>query len=401
MTITCADCGSTQVLPELPPRSVAECHRCDRVLDRRAVTSLGTSLVASAGVLLLLPLAALLPFLQSTIRNLVFEESRLISSVAVIYREIWFPFAFGFLFFAIVFPALRALALVVVLGALRMGRRPRLLGRLFRWNQELRIWSMTDVVAVAGVATYFRAAVPADVEVLPGGWLFLAVAGLALVSDLTLDHRRVWNAILPDDAAPTGGPVASCRVCELTAAERRTGQPCPRCGATLDEDARRWLVPSIVAVAAAVPLAWPAYEYAVMVNDRLTGVWEHTIWGTVELLAEQGFWLLGLVVLVAGVLVPAVEIAGFAWLLARVRFPTRRGLVGRTRFYRLLRALCRWPMVIPFIAATAAPIVDFPGIDDIIAGPGATPFFLLVGLLVLTVRLFEPRLMWQAAGAAP
>lgn len=400
MTITCADCGSTQLVPELPRGSVAECHRCDRVLDRRAATHLGVSLVAATGVLCLLPLAALLPFLQSTIRNLVFDESRLISSVPVIYREVWFPFAFGFLFFALVFPALRALALVVVLGALRMGWTPRLLGRLFRWNQELRIWSMTDVVAVAGIATYFRAAVPADVEVLPGGWLFLVVAVLALVSDLALDHRRVWNAILPDRPVAPGRRVASCRVCELAAAERRAGQPCPRCGAILDEDARRWLVPSIVAVAAAVPLAWPAYEYAVMVNDQLTGVWELTILGTVRLLAEQGFWLLGLVILAAGVVVPVLEIAGFAWLLARVRFPTRRGLVGRTRFYRLLRALVRWPMVIPFIAATAAPIVDFPGIDDIIAGPGATPFFLLVGLLILTVRLFEPRLMWQAAGVA-
>lgn len=400
MTITCADCGSTQLVPELPPKSVAECHRCDRVLDRRAVTSLPVSLVASTGVLILLPLAALLPFLQSTIRNLVFEESRLISSVAAIYREVWFPFAFGFLFFAIVFPMLRALLLVVVLGTLRLGRPHRVLGHLFRWNQELRIWSMTDVVAVAGVATYYRAAVPAQVEVLPGGWLYAAVAGLVLVADLALDHRRVWTAILPDAAAPPAGRVASCRVCELTAAKGRAREPCPRCGALLDEDARRWLVPSTVAVAAAVPLAWPAYEYAVMVNDRLTGLWEHTILGTVELLTERGFWVLGLVILFAGVVVPVVEIAGFAWLLARVRFPSRRGLVGRTRLYRLLRGLVRWPMVIPFIAATAAPIVDFPGIDDIFAGPGATPFFLLVGLLILTVRLFEPRLMWQAAGAA-
>ena len=401
MTITCADCGSTQVVPELPRGSVAECHRCDRVLDRRAATSLRVSLVTATGVLVLLPLAALLPFLQSTIRNLVFDESRLITSVPVIYREVWFPFAFGFLFFALVFPLFRALTLVVVIAALRLRWRPRFLGYLFRWNQELRVWSMTDVVAVAGVATYFRAAVPADVEVLPGGWLFLVVAALALVSDLTLHHRRVWQAILPDRPVPPGRRVASCRVCELAAADARAGEPCPRCGATLDEDARRWLVPSIVAVAAAVPLAWPAYEYAVMVNDRLAGVWEHTILGTFELLAEQGLWLLALVILVAGVVVPALEIAGFAWLLARVRFPARRGLVGRTRVYRLLRALARWPMVIPFIAALAAPIVDFPGIDDIIAGPGATPFFLLVGLLILTVRLFEPRLMWQAAGAAP
>jgi uncharacterized paraquat-inducible protein A len=54
-------------------------------------------------------------------------------------------------------------------------------------------------------------------------------------------------------------------------------------------------------------------------------------------------------------------------------------------------------MIIPFIAAIAAPIVDYQGIDDIVAGPGATPIFLLVVFLMLALRLFNPRLMWKAA----
>jgi uncharacterized paraquat-inducible protein A len=55
-------------------------------------------------------------------------------------------------------------------------------------------------------------------------------------------------------------------------------------------------------------------------------------------------------------------------------------------------------MIIPFIAAIAAPIVDFRGIDDIVAGPGATPLFMLITLIMLAMRLFEPQLMWKTAG---
>ena len=165
-------------------------------------------------------------------------------------------------------------------------------------------------------------------------------------------------------------------------------------------DLARRFVPALIALAAALPLTLPAYLYAVMVNDRLTGVWEHTILGTVRLIAEGGYWPLALVLLVAGVVVPMLELVGFSWLLARVRFPERSGLVRRTRAFRALRELVRWPMVIPFVAATATPIVNFPGIDDIIAGPGATPFFLLIVMIMLTVRIFEPRLMWKAAGEA-
>jgi uncharacterized paraquat-inducible protein A len=73
----------------------------------------------------------------------------------------------------------------------------------------------------------------------------------------------------------------------------------------------------------------------------------------------------------------------------------------RTRFYRLLERLVRWPMILPFIAAIAAPIVDFRGIDDIVSGPGATPLFALIALLMFGIRMFEPKSMWRTAGVAP
>jgi len=346
----------------------------------------------------LLPPAVFLPLMDSTIRNLVFDESRLVSSVPVIYSEVWFPFAFGFLFFAFLFPAIRALLLVVVLGSLRWGWKIWQRGRIFRWSEELRLWSMTDVVVMAGAIAYFRASVPAEVDVRVGAWCYIAVALLFFITDRTLDRRAVWNAILPDAPSVPHRHIASCDACEMAVASRRPGDPCPRCGATLDRDVTRRFTPALGAVAAAIPLALPAYGAAIMVNDQLRGALEHTVAGTIQLLADRGYWQIGAVVLLAGIAIPFLELAGLIWLLARVRFPKRDGLVLRTRTYRVLRRLVRWPMVIPFIAAIAAPIVDFRGIDDIVAGPGATPLFMLITMIMLAVWLFEPKLMWKTAG---
>jgi paraquat-inducible protein A len=192
---------------------------------------------------------------------------------------------------------------------------------------------------------------------------------------------------------------ASCTVCELTLGpEYENTRVCPRCGAALGASLMLHFLPSATAVAACIPLFPPAYSFAVMVNDRITGVWEHTILGTVQMLADYGQWEFGLVVLDTGVLMPLIVLVMFLWLLLRVPFPSHHGLVRRTRAYRTLKRLVRWPMIIPFIAAIAAPIVDFRNIDDIVAGPGATPFFALIVLLMIAVRTFEPRLMWMAAG---
>ncbi|HEV7485404.1 MAG TPA: paraquat-inducible protein A [Thermoanaerobaculia bacterium] len=398
MTITCADCGSTQVVPELTERGVVECHRCDRVLARRTGAGIDGSLALSATILLLLPPAVVLPLMASTIKQLVFGESRLVTSVPVIYSEVWFPLAFGFLFFAFLFPEVRALLQVIVLGAVRFGWHIPNRGQLFRWSEELRIWSLTDVVVIAGVVAYFRASISATVQIGIGAWTYLLVAIFSITADRLLDRRAVWHAIMPDRHAPRGTEIVSCDVCEMTMTNRRSGDACPRCGETLDHRiAPRW-IPAVAAIGAAVPLCFPAYAGSIMINQQLTAFLEHTVFGTVQMLADRGYWQFGVVVLVAGVAIPVVELIGMMWLLGHVRFPNTKGLVRRTRLYRVLHRLVRWPMIIPFIAALAAPIVDFKGIDAIETGPGATPLFAVIALIMLAVRLFEPRMMWKTAG---
>src|SRR3712207_7695171 len=58
-------------------------------------------------------------------------------------RSTLFPYTT--LFRSFLFPALRALFQIVVLGSLRFGWNIWQRGRIFRWSEELRIWSMTDV----------------------------------------------------------------------------------------------------------------------------------------------------------------------------------------------------------------------------------------------------------------
>lgn len=386
-------------MPTLSSRATAWCHRCGRILGRHVIPGgLDVALACSAAMFVLLPPAVFLPLMDSTIKNLVFEESRLVSSVPVIYSEVWFPFAFGFLFFAFLFPALRALLLTVVLTSVRWKLKVPQRGRIFRWAEELRSWCMTDVVVIGGAVAYLRASIPAQVEVRVGAICYLAVAVLAFITERTLDRRAIWNAILPDHVEPPEGEVVSCGFCEMVVGTLEPGSPCPRCGATLNPNVARRFAPALGAIAAAIPLTLPAYSFSVIVNDQLAAVLEHTVIGTVQLLADRGYWQFGVIVLLAGIVIPIVELVGMLWLLARVRFPEPTGLVRRTHVYRVLQRLVRWPMIIPFIAAIAAPIVNFRGIDDIVAGPGATPLFMVIVLIMVAMRLFEPRLMWKTAG---
>lgn len=376
----------------------AECERCDRLLGRGTSGGSDLTLVCAIAVFILLPPAVFMPLMDSTIKNLVFQESRLVSSVSEIYSEVWFPLAFGFLFFAFLIPAIRALFQIVALGSLRFGWKLPQRGRVFRWSEEMRVWGMTDIVVIAGLVAYGRASIPADVSIGIGAWCYLFVAVLVFAGDRALDRRAIWNSILPDAETFPDRDLPSCDTCELAVTSRRAGDACPRCGESLAHSVPQRFIPALAAIVTAIPLCLPAYAASVMINQQLTGVVESTVLGTIQLLADKGAWHIGVIVLLAGIVIPVVELAGMMWLLARVRFPESNGLVLRTRVYRVLHHLIRWPMIIPFIVVIAAPIVDFRGIDDIVSGAGATPFFLVIALTMLAVRLFEPRLMWKTAG---
>src|SRR2546428_3885394 len=221
MTVTCSHCRSSPVNPPHAPGASGECHRSDHQLARRSETGTAITLACAIAICILLPPAIFLPLMSSTIKNLVFGESLLVSSVPVIYGQVWFPFAFGFFFFALLFPWIRALLQIVVLVAKKIPQR----GRIFRFSEELRLWSMTEVVVIAGVVAYYRASVSAEVGVQVGAVCYMAVAFFAFIGDHSLDRRSVWNSILPDTSTYPDRHFASCDVCELAASARRPGDP--------------------------------------------------------------------------------------------------------------------------------------------------------------------------------
>jgi paraquat-inducible protein A len=71
--------------------------------------------------------------------------------------------------------------------------------------------------------------------------------------------------------------------------------------------------------------------------------------------------------------------------------------VLRTKIHRVLADINPWSFTDPFIVALTIPLLSYPGIADVNAGPGALPFALVVVLTMLASRYFDTRLMWDAA----
>jgi paraquat-inducible protein A len=54
-------------------------------------------------------------------------------------------------------------------------------------------------------------------------------------------------------------------------------------------------------------------------------------------------------------------------------------------------------MVDPFVIGCAAPVLDYSELLHGGAGPAALPFTIVVVLTIVSAKVFDPRLMWDAA----
>jgi paraquat-inducible protein A len=392
--VACPDCGAAQRIGFLGGNTDAFCWRCDGTLERAAGRSAAASLACTAAGLLMLFPGNVLPLMRSHLLGASFDAYAIDGAVAY-WQDGWPLMAVFVGVLVVVIPFVRSAMLVAVLGSLYFGHRRRWQGSVFRYAEELRLWSMAGVYCLAGIVTYSRLAAEIEADVLTGGWCFISAALLLLLGDALLDKRRIWQAIRPD--VPALNDALGCETCHLLVPASMDGTYCPRCGAALDRRKPDSLRRTAALTAAALVL-YPAGLLIPMTRAVQPGglVQMNVLDGVAELF-RHGFWYLGIVLFTVSVAIPVLKLLVLGWMMLRVRYPRAKGLVLRTKIYRVIREINRWSFVDPFIVALTAPLMAYPGIADVRTGAGALPFALVVVLTMLASHCFDSRLMWDAA----
>lgn len=399
MLVACSDCGTPQWIGAAPRTADARCLRCGKALERAAGRSAGAALACvSAGLILLVP-ANLWPVMRSSLYGPSIE-TRVIDGAVAFWNDGWPVTALFVAGFVVALPFARAAMLVAVLGALGLGHRARWQGRLFRYAEAMRIWSMPEVYLLAALVTYGRIAAQIEVSIEPGGWCFLAAVVLLLIGDASLDRRRVWHEIHAGPRLGQSSGRLGCDACQLLLGEVPADGRCPRCARPLRHRKPQATSRTLALVVAALVLAPPAFLLPMTQTVRLGTVVERNILDGVSELFGRGFWYLGIVIFTASIAIPVAKLAGLLWFTLRIRHPRPEGLVVRTRTHRLIHEINRWSFTDPYIVALTAPLMAYPGIADVHAGPGVLPFALVVVLTMLASQGFDSRLMWDAAGRA-
>src|SRR3546814_188949 len=126
----------------------------------------------------------------------------------------------------------------------------------------------------------------------------------------------------------------------------------------------------------------------------------HTILGGVVELWRMGSWDLALIVFVASVVVPITKLLALMVLMVKHRWQGDIVQRQRTRLYELIEFIGQWSMLDVFVVILMTAMVNFPGISQVIAGPGAVSFGVVVIFTMLAAMSYDPRRGWDLRAAS-
>ncbi len=398
--VACRHCDALHAFTQIEPGARANCTRCGYALYRRSRFSLTFWAALTITALCVFAIANLYPLARLTILG----KSLDVTFVGAL----WLTWSQGHHILSIMtglvgfwLPLTQLCFLAWALFCLRQRRLPPDFSYALRIYSQVGPWSMVPVLMLGIFVAIVKFSGLALLEPDAGIWAF-GILTFLLTALSRLDARWLWaraeEAGLAPVARDTGAPpemLAACHACGFVQPKPEASAPCLRCGHTVhkrkpDMHVRVWAL----LVAAAVVYV-PANVLPMMEIRSTLGSSKHTILGGVIELWRLGSWDLAVIVFVASVVVPITKLIALVLLLLGRRWRGWGVQRQRTRLYELVEFIGQWSMLDVFVVILMTAMANFPGVSQIIAGPAAASFGMVVVLTMLAAMSYDPRTGWD------
>ncbi|KAA0911444.1 paraquat-inducible membrane protein A [Pusillimonas sp. ANT_WB101] len=401
--IGCSQCGTIHERVRLENGAVAACRRCGAELYRQSILTLTSWLALVVTGLVVFAIANLYPIATLRLQGLVVEAS--------LPQALYLTWQQGHRTLSIMtglagfwMPLTQLVLVFWALSAVRSGRLPMDFSagmRLLKWCEP---WSMIPVLMLGVLVAMVKFSGIASLTVGPATWAF-AVLAFIMTALSRMSAHHLWHyaedaglVVVSGEGGVRQG-VAQCETCGYLqpAGEASTDAGCQRCGAQVHLRKPHMFARVWALIIAACVVYIPANVLPVMGIRTPTGVSEHTILGGVIEFWRLGSWDLALIVFVASVVVPGTKLLVLILLMLRRRWNGASIQRQRTRQYEFINFIGHWSMLDVFVVILMTTMADFPGVSQVVAGPGAASFGMVVVLTMLAAASYDPRRGWDTA----
>ena len=193
----CHSCGRLETV------EVRHCPVCETPLHLRKPASLERTVALTLGATLLYFPANLLPVLriQSSLKGE--QQNTILSGVAQFWHDGDYPVALIIFTASVVIPLLKVLSIIALCVAVRSGRSPQAMTRLYRATEYVGRWSMVDVFVVAILVGVVQLGSVLQIEPGSGAFAFAGVVVLTMLAAHSFDPRLIWDAAAAQGHTPS------------------------------------------------------------------------------------------------------------------------------------------------------------------------------------------------------
>lgn len=188
----CHCCGMIHRIPELSPRDIASCTRCDSVIVRPGSTerSAGRTAAAALGAFFLFWPAILLPILHVEKFGHRSGSSVLTGIMELFSHGNWFVGGVVFVF-SIAFPLIK-IVMLLELSLMRLTHR-RFRSLTYRLMEHAGKWSMMDVMLLAFLVMLVKLGSLVEFHFGPAVIAFISCIALSMIASLCFDPHAIWT----------------------------------------------------------------------------------------------------------------------------------------------------------------------------------------------------------------
>lgn len=191
---TCPTCGLAQILPDVPKRMRACCHRCGTSLISRTRLLRTNSRTAAITVaaLIFYPLAMGLPMV--TVERLGYtQQTSILEGIGTLFARGHLFIAVIVLLCSVVFPLAKLLGLLVLsAGGFTLAHRHK--ARTYKLVEWTGRWGMLDVLLVAILVAAIKLGDLVTVTAGPAAFAFAITVILSLIASAVFDPHALWRA---------------------------------------------------------------------------------------------------------------------------------------------------------------------------------------------------------------
>jgi paraquat-inducible protein A len=184
----CHSCGRVETI------EAERCPRCEAPLHLRKPASLERTVALTLGAAFLYFPANFLPVLRIESSLKGSQENTILSGVIQFWDDGDYPVAVIILTASVIIPILKVLAIIALCLAVRSGRSPKAMTRLYRLTEYIGRWSMVDVFVVAILVGVVQLGSVLQIDPGAGAFAFAGVVVLTMLAARSFDPRLIWDA---------------------------------------------------------------------------------------------------------------------------------------------------------------------------------------------------------------